>query len=529
MILTDFNLEFGTGGLRGILGDGSDRMNLYTVGRATQGVANWVLNRIPPESGQSTSSLQQSKPDIGSSVTLVGYDTRRMSKEFAEHTACVLAANGVKVYLFTCPVPTPAVSFAVRQLNCAAGIVITASHNPKEYNGYKVYGSDGGQITLEDAEAISRYILGTIGEVNFIGFDQARSQNMVEYLPASVLYEYLNEVEKLRLTNIPCDNLRVAYTPLHGAGRECVEAIIRQIGAEVVTVPEQSEPDGDFPTCPKPNPEEDSALELGVKLCVTHGCDTLIATDPDCDRVGVAVNHHGAVRRLTGNEVGILLLEYIARTRKENGTMPSRPVAVKTIVTAPMARDICASYGVELHDVLTGFKFIGEQIGQLENVGETERFIFGFEESCGYLSGTHARDKDGVNAAMLVCDMAADYKRSGMTLVDAMEGLYERYGRWTTKLLSFNIARDAVDSLRNSPPSLIAGQRVVKITDYLTGIDGLPSADVLLYTLERGTVIVRPSGTEPKVKVYFLVRGEMDEAIQAETGFAGLFMGRDTP
>jgi phosphoglucomutase len=503
MMLTDFKLEFGTGGLRGVLGDGPDHMNLYTVGRAAQGVADWLG---------------------GKGKAVIAYDTRNMSDEFAGHTERVFTANGVGAYLFPRPVPTPVLSFAVRRLQADAGICITASHNPAEYNGFKVYGADGGQITPKDAEKISEYIRRSghrpFADALTPNVCPARASRQVS---DSMLSDYLDTVESLRLTDAPCDNLRVVYTPLNGAGLECVTEIMRRIGAEHIIVPEQREPDGNFPTCPRPNPEEDSALELGNKLCAAQNCDFVLATDPDCDRVGVSVNQQGIMRRLTGNEIGVLLLEYICRSAR----LPENPVAVKTIVTAPMAKDICSDYGVELRDVLTGFKYIGEQIGLLERDGEAGRFVFGFEESCGYLSGIHARDKDGVNAAMLICDMAADYKRRGMTLFDAIGELYKRYGRWTTLLRSVGAGRGAVNSLRKNPPNEIAGRIVLKVTDYLDGADGL-TADVLAYTLAEGTIIVRPSGTEPSVKVYYLLRGTED-AEKIDADFQRLYLGRDTP
>jgi phosphoglucomutase len=505
---TGFNLEFGTGGLRGVLGDGASRMNLYTVGRAAQGVTGWLRRNDAASGGKRGSGA-------GKSV-VIAYDTRLMSGEFAGHTARVLAANGVGAYIFPRPVPTPALSFAVRAMGADAGICITASHNPAEYNGFKVYGADGGQITPGDAEAISRHIHGC-AEV------KADGDKLPLQVSENVLSDYLDAVEALRLTDIPSDNLRVVYTPLNGAGLECVTGILRRTGADFIVVPEQEEPDGNFPTCPKPNPEEESALSLGSKLCLEENRDILLATDPDCDRVGVAVSHRGAMRRLTGNETGVLLLEYICRSSK----LPENPVAVKTIVTTPMARMICNDYGAELRDVLTGFKYIGEQIGLLEQNGEAERFIFGFEESCGYLSGTHVRDKDGVNAALLICDMAAEYKRRSMTLIDAVEGLYRRYGRWTTLLRSVNAGPEIVDRLRQNPPEEIAGRSITKVTDYLDGADGL-TANVLAYSMEDGTVIVRPSGTEPKIKIYYLLRGT-ENAHQIDADFQRLHLGRDTP
>jgi phosphoglucomutase len=501
----DFQLDFGTGGLRGVLGDGPGRMNPVTVGRAAQGTAAW-LNAACPSGTRPLSAV-------------VACDTRRMSREFAERTARVFSGNGIECYLFPRPVPTPALSFAVRALRAGAGVCITASHNPAEYNGYKVYGADGGQITLRDAEAIA----GHIRE----GAEVKTSDTLVKTVPETVLPAYLDAVEALRLTKKPCDNLKVAYTPLNGAGLECVTEILRRLGAECVVVPEQAAPDGAFPTCPRPNPEEEDALELGLRLCLEQGCDLLLATDPDCDRVGVAVSRQGTIRRLSGNEVGVLLLEYILRSKKEAGSLPGKPVAVKTVVTTPMARAVCDRYGAELRDVLTGFKYIGEQIGRLERDGEAGRFVFGFEESCGYLSGVHARDKDAVNAAMLVCELAADCKRRGVTLADAIEELYGRYGRWTTRLRSVEAAPEAVGRLRQNPPETLGGHPVLKVTDYLDGIGGLPPADMLSFELEGGTVVIRPSGTEPKVKVYTMVRGI--EYAEIDAGLQRLYLGRDTP
>jgi phosphoglucomutase len=499
-MLTDFKLAFGTGGLRGILGDGPDRMNLYTVGRAARGVASWLGCK-------------------GRAV--IACDTRLMSSEFAEHAAGTLASCGVEAYLFPRPVPTPALSFAVRRMDARAGICITASHNPAEYNGFKVYGSDGGQITPADADAIYRHICAQDGGTEGRG----GWNEPVHTVPEGVLSDYLDAVVSLRLTGRPCGNIRAAYTPLNGAGFECVSYILRRIGAEFITVEEQEAPDGNFPTCTRPNPEEPGAMELVNRLCLKHGCDLSVATDPDCDRVGVAVNHHGFMRSLTGNETGILLLEYICRTLKEDGRLPLRPVAVKTIVTSPMAGAVCEDYGVELRDVLTGFKYIGEQIGALERDGEAERFIFGFEESCGYLSGIHARDKDGVNAAMLICEMASAYKRKGLTLADAIEKLYKRYGRWTTLLRSADADPAIMERLRGKPPGDIAGRAVTRVTDYLDGEDGL-SADVLSFSIDEGEIIVRPSGTEPKLKVYYLIRGT-ENARKIDSDFQRLYLGRN--
>jgi phosphoglucomutase len=487
---TSFDLSFGTGGLRGVLGGGPGRMNIQTVGRAAKGVADWL--------GQTGKAV-------------VAYDTRHYSREFAEHTAAMLAANGIDVYLFPRPVPTPLLSFAVRAARSNAGICITASHNPAKYNGFKVYGADGGQITLTDAETIERFI--HTGGKPYVG-----GHKPILQVPDDVIEDYLNAVYELRVTRTPCHDLRVVYTPLNGAGMECVSEIMRRMDADFITVPEQEKPDGDFPTCRTPNPEEGEALELGEKLCLEEKRDLLLATDPDCDRAGVSVYHHGVMRRLTGNETGVLLLEYLCR---HNGKRV-RPVAVKTIVTTPMAQAICDAHGVELRNVLTGFKYIGEQMGLLEQAGEAGRFLFGFEESCGYLSGRHARDKDGCNAVLLICDMAAEYKRRGMTLIDAIEWLYQRYGRWTTKLVSIGSKPCAVPEIHS-----IAGRPVLSKTDYRDGIGGLPKADVLAYSLEDGTIIVRPSGTEPKVKIYYMLRGLDVEEVSAD--FQRLYMGRNTP
>lgn len=507
-------LEFGTGGLRGVIGAGSNRMNIYTVGQATQGLANDLNRRC-------------ANPSVA-----IAYDSRIKSGLFAHRAARVLAANGIKAMLYPQLMPTPSLSYAVRRLGCDAGICVTASHNPAKYNGYKVYGADGCQITLEDAGRILAEIEKLDFFDNVLAMDeaQAREQGLIQDIPDSVVDDFLQDVARQRIRPEADGDLKVVYTPLNGAGLMCVTRILEMTGVKDVTVvKEQAEPDGNFPTCPYPNPEIREALEQGLKLCKQVQPDLLLATDPDCDRVGIAVRQEREYRLLSGNEVGVLLLDYIARGRNENHTMPERPIAVKTIVTTDMAEAVAAEYGVELLNVLTGFKFIGEQIGFLEEKGEEGRYIFGFEESYGYLSGSYVRDKDAVNASMLICEMARYYKKQGKTLWDVMEGLYRQYGYYQNRLLSFafegagGMARmqAMMQSLRENPPKRIAGSAVCGWSDYRSSIrcqDGktsaiaLPKSDVLEYRMENGSkLIVRPSGTEPKMKAYLSVKGSTQE------------------
>ena len=486
-------LAFGTGGLRGILGAGTNRMNLYTVAKATQGLADY-LNSLPG----------------GAKSVAIARDSRHMGPEFTQMAARVLAANGITAWVYPRLEPTPALSFAVRDLHCDAGICVTASHNPAAYNGYKVYGADGCQITTDAAHAIQNAING----VDVLsGFKTEGNDALVKTIPEDTLDRFVEAVYQQGVeapdSKVP---LKVVYTPLNGAGRECVLRILEKIGVEeTVVVPEQAEPNGDFPTCPYPNPEIREALEKGIQLCRAEQPDLLLATDPDCDRVGIAVAEGGDYRLMTGNEVGVLLLDYLCSQRIARGEMPADPVAVTTIVSTAMADPVAAHYGVEVRRTLTGFKYIGEMIGRLEQDGQIERYLFGFEESYGYLSGGHVRDKDGVNAAMLICQMARYYKAKGLTLGQAMDALYQQYGWYQNRLLSFQFPgadgmRDMqalMSSLRSQPPRTIAGLAVEQVLDYAPGLAGLPAADVLEFRLaDRCKLLVRPSGTEPKLKAY---------------------------
>ena len=507
------DLAFGTGGLRGVLGAGTNRMNIYTVRRATQGLCAWL------------------KASGGTPSVAIAHDSRIKSDLFAREAARVLAANGVTAWIYPRLEPTPALSWAVRYFHCGAGICVTASHNPAKYNGYKVYGPDGGQITLEAAEHVQAAIDSTdpFDGVALADFDAAVADGRIRYIPEQCLEDFLDAVQKLSLSG-GAEDLSVVYTPLNGSGLECVTKILGRIGVKDVTVvPEQEHPDGRFPTCPYPNPEEREAMQRGLELCEKLRPDLLLGTDPDCDRMGSAVPEGDGYRLLTGNEMGVLLLDYICRRRIELGSMPENPVAVTTIVSTDMADAVAAEYGVELRRVLTGFKFIGEQIGLLEAEGHGERFLFGFEESYGYLSGSHVRDKDAVNASMLCCEMAAWYKKQGMTLADAIRALYEKHGYTCCAVQSFAFEGEGgmermaavMDSLRAAPPAEIAGWAVTGRTDYQTG-EGvaleLPRSNVLEYRMDGAKLIVRPSGTEPKIKVYLSARAESMERAQEIDG-----------
>lgn len=513
-------LEFGTGGLRGVLGAGTNRMNIYTVGKATQGYSSY-LKKIA------------AKPSVA-----IAYDSRINSKLFAETAACVFAANGITVHLYDHLMPTPALSFAVRDLHCDGGIVITASHNPAKYNGYKVYGADGCQITTEAAKTIQAEIdrVDPFADVNTVDIETALREQRVTYIGEDTIDRYQAAVSTASV--LPEDIARdvaIVYTPLNGTGISCVPRCLQEHGFTSITIPdEQARPDGKFPTCPYPNPEIREALEVGLRWAENAGSDLLLATDPDCDRVGAAVKTAEGYTLISGNEMGVLLLDFICKMRLANGTMPEHPVAVKTIVTTPMAAKIAAHYGVELIDVLTGFKFIGEQIGLLEEKGETDRYIFGFEESYGYLSGSFVRDKDAVNASLLICEMFAWYKAQGKSLVDVLNELYERYGFYETKLLSFTFdgaagfscMQELMSALRKDPPEALAGRAVTRVLDYDRDGTGLPRSNVLRFIMADGEAVVRPSGTEPKLKVYLTAaRGDREmsrEMIRKlETWFAG--------
>lgn len=503
------NLAFGTGGLRGVIGAGTNRMNLYTIRRATQGLADYL----------NASGLPKK--------VALAHDSRHKGELFCREAARVLAANGITAYLYPRLEPTPALSWAVRYLGCGAGICVTASHNPAKYNGYKVYGADGCQITLEVADqvlaAINRHDY--FDSPKLVDYGKAVADGRIVTIDDNCLSDFVDAVLALRPGN-DVSRLKLVYTPLNGSGLEPVKMLLDRMGVTQVTVvPEQEQPNGDFPTCPYPNPEIREAMETGLELCDTVHPDLMIGTDPDCDRMGAAVpDGQGGYRLITGNEMGVLLLDYICRVRQANGTMPRNPVAVTTIVSTDMATPIAAKYGVELRRTLTGFKFIGEQIGNLEAEGHPERYIFGFEESYGYLSGGHVRDKDAVNAVMLACEAAAYYAARGMSLLDAVNALYAEYGWYRNALHSFTFEGESgmhtmqgiMARLRANVPAEIAGYAVTGVTDYTADGTGLPHADVLEYRLENGAkLMVRPSGTEPKIKVYLSAVADSAEAADA--------------
>lgn len=521
------DLEFGTGGLRGVIGAGTYRMNYYTVCKATQGLAAY-LKAVKPE---------------GASVA-VSYDSRIKSDYFAKSVAEVMAANGIKVYIYSELMPTPMLSYAVRAHKCDAGVMVTASHNPAKYNGYKVYGSDGCQVTIEAADAILAEIekIDVFTGIASMPFDKAMAEGKIEYIKQSVIDDYIAEVKKQSLHPDVCATagLKVVYTPLNGTGNKPVRRILKEIGINnVVVVPEQENPDGTFSTCPYPNPEIREALKLGLELCNKEKPDLLLATDPDCDRVGIAVPDGDSYALFTGNEVGALLLEYICKERTALGTMPKNPIAVKTIVTTDITRAIAKKYNVELIEVLTGFKFIGEQIGFLEAKGEENRYIFGFEESYGYLAGSYVRDKDAVVASMLICEMAAFYRAQGVSLIEARKRMYAEYGVYCNKLDTFAFEgasgmtkmQEIMTNMRTNYPKEIAGAKVVAMADYEaskkydleTGkeeVINLPKSNVITLYFEGGaSLVIRPSGTEPKIKLYYTTIGNTladAEALQAK-------------
>lgn len=505
-------LEFGTAGLRGVLGAGTNRMNIYMVRKATQGLANY-LNK------------QGGKKSVA-----ISYDSRIKSDVFAREAARVLAGNGVKAYLYKELMPVPALSFATRYLHCDAGIMVTASHNPAKYNGYKAYGPDGCQMTSEAADAVYAEMQATdiFAGIRLADFDAALEQGGIEYIgqdTIEALYENI-KAQSVRPGLCKTAGLKLVYSPLNGSGLVPVTRVLGDIGiTDITIVPEQQYPDGNFPTCPYPNPEIREALALGLALAEKSGADLMLATDPDADRVGIAVRcKDGSYQLLSGNEVGVLLLDYICKGRTENGTMPKAPVCVKSIVSTPLADVVAAHYGVECRNVLTGFKWIGDQIAGLEAAGEVERFIFGFEESYGYLSGAHVRDKDAVNATLLVCEAAAWYAQQGKTLLDAIEALYKEFGYYRNALCSFafegesgmHTMQNLMKNLRANTPAEIAGYKVDSAVDYDTDGTGLPRANVLEYHLAGGhKLMVRPSGTEPKIKVYLSAVGESEAAADA--------------
>lgn len=512
-------LEFGTGGLRGVLGAGTNRINIYTIGKATQGYANYLLSK-------------ESSPSIA-----IAYDSRINSEKFAHHAACVMAANGIKVYLWKELMPTPSLSFAVRYLGCAGGIVITASHNPSKYNGYKVYASDGCQITTKAADEILELInnVDTFKDVKISDYNEFIKNGDINIISDEVFDAFINEVSLQSLAGKDINkNVKIVYTPLYGAGLKCVTTCLKNNGFNnIVIVKEQATPNGNFPTCPYPNPEIREALEVGLKVAKDEGADLLIATDPDCDRVGIAVKDNNEYTLLSGNEVGILLLDYICKRRIELGKMPDKPVCIKTIVTTDMASNVAKDYGVEIIDVLTGFKFIGEQIGLLEAKNETSRYIFGFEESYGYLTGSYVRDKDAVNGSFMIAEMFAYYMSRGKTLIEVLDSLYQKYGYCLNTLHSFEFEGESgmkkmqniMKSLRENVPNEFTGKKIVEVQDYLfseitdivsnnkRGIN-LPKSNVIKYILEgNSSIVLRPSGTEPKLKLYISISAKSkDEA-----------------
>ncbi len=510
-------LAFGTAGLRGTLGAGTNRMNIYTVGRATQGFADYLVKHFE-------------KPTVA-----IARDSRNNGELFVKTTAAILAANGVTSYVYPKISPVPTLSWATRYLECSGGICMTASHNPAAYNGYKAYGPDGCQITSEAADAISAAMnaCDPFRDVKTMDFDEAVEQGLVKWIGDEVLDAYYDAVADKSVNNLTDEQianapLKLVYTPLNGTGLIPVTTVLNKVGVtDITVVPEQRDPDGDFPTCPYPNPEIREAMQKGIDLCQEVKPDLLLATDPDADRVGVACADGDDYTLLTGNEMGVLLLDYICKMRAERGEDLSNKVAVTTIVSSAMVDALAEEYGFELRRCLTGFKYIGDIITGLSDAGEVDRFIFGFEESYGYLSGDHVRDKDAVNASMLICQMAQYYKLQGKNLVQAMRALYEKHGFYHNKTVSLSYpgadgaAKMAgiMASLRAEAPAEIAGAKVEAVVDYATCVNGLPKADVIEFDLEGGNkAIVRPSGTEPKIKLYIFAKGEDAAAADALIG-----------
>jgi len=499
-------LKFGTAGLRGVLGAGSNRMNIYVVRQATQGLANWV------------------KTQGGTQTVAVSYDSRINSDVFARETARVLAANGIKVRIYDALMPVPALSFATRYYKANAGVMITASHNPAKYNGFKAYGPDGCQMTDDAAAVVYAEIQNTdiLTGAKLVSFEEGLASGLIEYVGDDCKEGLYDAIKACQVRPGLCKTagLKLVYSPLNGSGLVPVTRILNDIGIDDITiVPEQMYPDGNFPTCPYPNPEIFEALELGLKLATETGADLMLATDPDADRVGIAMKcPDGSYELVSGNEVGVLLLDYICQGRIEKGTMPKNAVAVKSLVSTPLGDAVAANYGVEMRNVLTGFKWIGDQIARLEAAGEVERFILGFEESYGYLAGPYVRDKDAVVGSMLICEMAAYYRSIGSSLKERMEAIYAKYGRYLNKVDSFEFPglsgmdkmAGMMSGLRENPLTEIGGYKVINVVDYAdSAATGLPASNVLVYELEGGaSVIVRPSGTEPKIKTYFTTLGK---------------------
>ena len=513
------SLEFGTAGLRGVIGAGTNRMNIYTVGRATQGLADYL-------------NANYDNPSVA-----IGYDSRIKSDLFSKEAASVLAANGVKVYIYDELEPTPCLSYAIRYYHTQSGIIITASHNPAKYNGYKCYNPNGYQMTDEEAAEAYEYIqkVDYFTGIKKVDFDDAVNAGKIEFIGEKVINSFLDEVQKQCINPEIVKNadLKVIYTPLNGTGNKPVRAILDRIGVKsVYVVPEQEYPDGNFPTCPFPNPEIKQVFEIGLEMNRKIGADILLATDPDCDRVGIAVpDKTGELVLMSGNEVGAMLLNYILSQRLEKGTLPKSAIAVKSFVSTDLAEVIAKKYNCTFKNLLTGFKYIGELITNLEKEGRASDFVMGFEESYGYLAGTHARDKDAVVASMLICEMAAYYKTKNMNLVDVMNSLYDKFGYYCNEVKSYTFEgaegmekmAQIMDTLRQNPPKTIGDFTVTAVSDYktskITFTDGkeekieLPKSNVLAFALENGNkVIVRPSGTEPKIKAYLTAIGNDKES-----------------
>ncbi len=502
------NLEFGTGGLRGVIGAGTNRMNIYMVRKASQGLANYVNKRFP------------NNPSIA-----VSFDSRIKSTLFAHIASEVFAANGIKVHIYKELMPTPCLSYAVRELKCSAGIMVTASHNPSKYNGYKVYGSDGCQITTQAAADILSEInaLDVFDDPKHGDYDAFIKEGMINIISDDLYTKFINRVkqESLLVDEKLDKSVKIIYSPLHGTGLKPVTRILKESGFNnIIVVKEQEEPDGNFTTCPYPNPEIREAMQVGIRYAEENNADLLIATDPDADRVGIAVKDGSEYRLLTGNQVGVLLFDYICSLRIKHNKMPKNPIAIKTIVTTDMVKKVAEKYGVQIVEVLTGFKFIGEQIGLLEANGEEERYIFGFEESYGYLSGGYVRDKDAVDGAFLIAEMFAYYKHQGVSLISKLSELYKEYGYFSNYLDSFefegssgfNKMMDIMEKVRNELTS-IGKYKIVEKIDYSKGVNGLPKSNVLKLFLDNGTsIVVRPSGTEPKLKIYTSICGDNFES-----------------
>ena len=507
-------LKFGTAGLRGTLGAGTNRMNIWVVRQATQGVADWV------------------KTQGGTQTVAISYDSRLKGWNFARDAAGVLAANGIHVRIYDELMPVPALSFATRYYHCNAGIMVTASHNPAKYNGYKAYGPDGCQMTDEAADIVYQQIQKTdvLTGAKYMSFAEGVNKGLIQFVEddcKNALYEAI-EARQIRPGIAATSGLKLVYSPLNGTGLIPVTRVLNDIGIHDITiVPEQEYPNGYFTTCSYPNPEILDALKKGLELAEKTGADLMLATDPDADRVGIAMKcPDGSYELVTGNEMGVLLLDYICAGRIEQGTMPAKPVAVKSIVSTPLANAVAEHYGVELRETLTGFKWIGDQIAQLEAAGEVDRFIFGFEESYGYLAGPYVRDKDAVIGSMLICEMAAYYRSIGSSIKQRLEEIYKEYGRYLNKVDSFEFPglsgmdkmAGIMNDLRTNPPKDFAGKKVVKVMDYTKPEEtGLPAANVLIYSLDDGsTVVVRPSGTEPKIKAYYTTLGKDLAEAEAE-------------